>query len=35
MREHYKPTRQTRPVADITLACAIGLALATVLFVYL
>ena len=32
MREHYTPARQPRPVADIAFACAIGLALALVLF---
>jgi hypothetical protein len=32
MRTHYKPARQARPVADIALAVAIGLALALVLF---
>jgi hypothetical protein len=32
MRSHYTPARQTRPVADIAFAVAIGLALALVLF---
>lgn len=32
MRQHYKPARQARPLADIALAVAIGLALALVLF---
>ena len=32
MRQHYTITRQAHPVADIALACAIGLALALVLF---
>ena len=32
MRTHYTPAPQARPVADIALAVAIGLALALVLF---
>ena len=32
MREHYKPAPQRYPMADIALACAIGAALALVLF---
>lgn len=32
MRQHYKPDRQRRPLADAALAIAIGLALALVLF---
>jgi len=32
MREHYKPDPVSYPLADIALACAIGLALALVLF---
>jgi hypothetical protein len=32
MRQHYTRARQARPMADIALACAIGLVLALVLF---
>ena len=35
MRQHYKTTRASSRIAAAALAIAIGLALATVLFVYL
>lgn len=35
MRQHYKPEPKRYPMADIALACAIGLALAVLLVVYL
>ena len=35
MRHHYKPESKRYPLADIALACAIGLALAILLVVYL
>ena len=35
MRHHYKPDPKRYPIADIALACAIGLALAVLLVGYL
>jgi len=35
MRQHYKPEPKRYPLADISLACAIGLALAVLLVRYL
>jgi hypothetical protein len=35
MRHHYKPDPKRYPMADIALACAIGLALAILLARYL
>lgn len=35
MRHHYKPDPKRYPLADIALACAIGLALAVLLVGYL
>jgi len=35
MRHHYKPDPKRYPIADIALACAIGLALAVLLVRYL
>jgi hypothetical protein len=35
MRQHYKPDPKRYPLADIALACAIGLALAILLVQYL
>ena len=35
MRHHYKPDPKRYPMADIALACAIGLALAVLLVGYL
>ena len=35
MRHHYKPEPKRYPMADIALACAIGLALAVLLVGYL
>jgi len=34
-RQHYKPDPKRYPLADIALACAIGLALAVLLLEYL
>ena len=35
MRQHYKPEPKRYPLADVALACAIGLALAVLLLEYL
>ena len=35
MRHHYKPDPKRYPMADIALACAIGIALAVLLVGYL
>ena len=35
MRHHYKPDPKRYPIADIAMACAIGLALAVLLVRYL
>ena len=35
MRHHYKPEPRRYPLADIALACAIGLVLAFLLVAYL
>ena len=35
MRHHYKPEPKRYPLADIALACAIGLTLAVLLLEYL
>lgn len=35
MRQHYKPEPKRYPLADIALACSIGIALAVLLVGYL